>query len=100
VLEVELVVLDPADGEGQLHLQLAQLRVGAVGGRAVDAVQLAEDLVALADIALVQLVVRLDRQPRDPVELEQRGLQRAGCDLLKCRHGTPSPLGWTAISIL
>jgi hypothetical protein len=61
VLEVDLVVLDPADREGQVDLQRAEVGVDLVRGGEVDPVQLAEDLVPLRDVALVELVVRLDR---------------------------------------
>jgi hypothetical protein len=89
VLEVHLVVLDPADRERQLHLQRPDRRVGLVRRGEVDAVQRSEDLVPLAHVALVQLVVGLDGLSRDAVELQQRGLQLAGRDLLEggLRHG-------------
>ncbi len=92
VLEVELVVLDAADREREVDLQRAQLRVDLVRAREVDAGELAEDLVALVDVALVELVVRLDRLAGDPVELEQRRLQLARGDLLVVvgkRHVSP-----------
>ena len=60
VLEVDLVVLDPADREGELELQRAQLRVDLVRRGEVDSGELAEDLVALRDVALVEPVVRLN----------------------------------------
>jgi hypothetical protein len=80
VLEVDLVVLDPADRERELDLEHADLRVDLVRRAQVDAVQLPKDLVPLVDVALVQLVVRLDGVAGDAVELEQCGLQLAGDD--------------------
>src|SRR5205823_2519669 len=99
---VDLVVLDPADREGEVDLQRAELRIDLVRAGEVDAVELAEDLVALVDVALIQLVVGLDRLAGDAVELEQRGLQLARRDLLvvvRKRHGSPSRLSRTARSI-
>jgi hypothetical protein len=97
VLEVELVVLDPADREGEVDLERADLRVHLVRRREVDAGERAEDLVPLVHVPLVELVVRLDRRPRDPVELQDGGLELAGRDLLELvderRHGAPS-LAW------
>ena len=55
-------------------------RVDLVRGAQVDVVELAKDLVPLVDVALVQLVVRLDGLPGDAVELEQLGLQLAWDD--------------------
>src|ERR671925_60528 len=96
VLEVDLVVLHAADGEGQLDLQRADLRVDLVPGREIDAGELGEDLVPLADIALVELVVRLDGLPRDAVQLVEARLQLTRRDLLvvedkRRQRGTP----WT-----
>src|SRR5918994_7372701 len=82
VLEVDLVVLDPADCEGQVDLQRADVGVDLVCSGEVDAVQPAEDLVPLRDVALVELVVRLDGLPGDAVQLVEARLQLARCDLL------------------
>src|SRR5262245_46025611 len=82
VLEVDLVVLDPADREGQVDLQRAHLGVDLVRGSEVDLGQLCEDLVALVYIPLIELVVGLDGLAGDPVELEQAGLQLFRGDLL------------------
>ena len=82
MVEVDLVVLDPADREAEVDLQRAEVRVDLVRGAGVDVAERAEDLVPLRDVALVELVVRLDRRARDPVELEQRRLERARRDLL------------------
>ena len=60
VREVDLVVLDPADREAEVDLQGAQLGVDLVRPRAVDRLELGEDLVPLDDVALIQPVVGLD----------------------------------------
>src|SRR5215211_2995185 len=83
VLEVDLVVLDPADGERELDLERAHLGVDLVGGREVDAVELLQDLVPFRDVALVELVVGLDGLTRDAVELEELGLELPCRDLLE-----------------
>src|SRR5215211_733229 len=83
VLEVDLVVLDPADGERELDLERAHLGVDLVGGREVDAVELLQDLVPFRHVALVELVVGLDGLARDAVELEQVWLELARGDLLE-----------------
>ena len=65
-------------------------------GRPVEKVlvELAHDLVALVDVALVELEVRLDRLARDAVKLQQRGLELPGRDLLSIErergHDAPS----------
>jgi len=82
VLEVDLVVLDPADREAEVDLQRAHLRVDLVGRGQVHIGELGEDLVALVDVPLVELEVRLDRFARDAVQLEQRGLELPRRDLL------------------
>src|SRR5438034_1084272 len=93
VREVELVVLDPADREGEIDLQRAQLGVDLVRRAEIDVGELAEDLVPLRDIPLVEPVMRLDRGPRDPFELEHLGTQLPRRDLLelvrKRRHRAP-----------
>src|SRR5262249_34349057 len=92
VVEVELVVLDPARGDGQIHLQRPWLGVGLVGGAEVDVGELAEDLVPLRDVALVQLVMSLDRPARDAVEFEERWFELAGGNLVEVvrkRHAVP-----------
>ena len=92
VLEVDLVVLDPADRERQIDLERPELGVDLVGAREIDAVELAEDLVPLVDVPLVELVVRLDGLPRDAVELQERRLQFAWGDFLVVvgkRHVSP-----------
>src|SRR5437588_12417891 len=81
--EVELVVLDPADGEREVDLERAQIGVDLVRGRRVGVGQTAEDLVPLVHVSDVELVVRLDRGARDPLELVDLGPQRAGRDLLE-----------------
>src|SRR5205823_5502821 len=90
VLEVDLVVLDPADRERELDLEGADLRVHLVRRGELDLPELPHDLVALVHVPLVELVVRLDRCTRDPVELVDRGLELARGDLLvvegKRRH--------------
>src|SRR5919198_445622 len=83
VLEVDLVFLDPADRERELDLERADLRIHLVGCGEVDAVELPEDLVPLVHVALVELVVRLDRGPGDAVELVEARLQVACGDLLE-----------------
>src|SRR6185437_7336975 len=68
------------------------LRVDLVRGREVDAGELPEDLVPLRHIALVELVVRLDRGARDPVELVHLRAQLPRRDLLELedkRHLAP-----------
>ena len=82
MLEVDLVVLDPADRERQVDLERAQVGVDLVGAREVDLGELPEDLVPLVHVPLVELVVGFDRLARDAIELEQAGLQLAGGDLL------------------
>src|SRR5207302_6692354 len=82
VLEVDLVVLDPADGEREVELERADVGIDLVGARQVDVGELAEDLVPLVDVPLVELVVGFDRLARDSVELEERRLQLARGDLL------------------
>src|SRR5213078_3277616 len=102
VLEVDLVVLDPADRKGEVDLQRADVRIDLVRRGEVDAAELAEDLVPLVHVPLIELVVRLDRLAGDPVELEQRGLQLAGRDLLvvvRKRHVSPSRFPGAARSI-
>ena len=81
--EVDLVVLDPADSKGQIDLERTDLGVDLVRGREIDLRELAEDLVSLVHVALVQLVVRLDRRPGDPVQLENLGTQLSRRDLLE-----------------
>ena len=58
-----------ADGERELDLEHPQLGVHLVRGGEIDVGELAEDLVALGDVALVELVVGGDRVARDAVEL-------------------------------
>ena len=81
VLEVDLVVLDAADGEREVDLQRADLGVDLVRGGEVDLAELRQDLVPLRHVALVELVVRLDRRAGDAVQLEQLGLELARRDL-------------------
>ena len=81
VLEVDLVVLDPADRERELGLQRPHLRVDLVRRAQVDLAELAEDLVPFRDVALVELVVRLDRLAGDAVQLVQGRLQLPRHDL-------------------
>ncbi len=81
--EVDLVVLDAADREREVDLERADLRVDLVGSREVDLGEPAEDLVPLVDVALVELVVGLDRRPGDPVQLEHLGTQLPRRDLLE-----------------
>ena len=82
VVEVDLVVLDPADRERELDLEGANLRVDLVGRAQIDGTEFLQDLVPLVHVALVEPVVRLDALARDAVQLEQLGLQRPGGDLL------------------
>ena len=63
VREVHLVVLDPADREGQVHLEGPHVRGDLVRAFEVDAAEELEDLVPLRDVPLVEAVVRLDRGP-------------------------------------
>ncbi len=81
MLEVDLVVLDSADREGEVDLQRAHFGVDLVRGRKIDVAELPEDLVPLRDVALVELVVGLDRLARDAVELVEARLQLARRDL-------------------
>src|SRR6185437_3853838 len=81
--EVELMVLDPTDREGEVDLERPELGVDLVRGGEVDVGEPAEDLVPLRDVALIQLVVRLHRRTRDPVELVHLGPQRPRRDLLE-----------------
>src|SRR4029077_17068706 len=83
MLEVDLVVLDPADREAEVDLERAQLGVDLVRAAGIDVVQLPEDLVALVDVALVELVVRFDGRPGDAVELVELGLELPRGDLLE-----------------
>jgi hypothetical protein len=53
MLEVDLVVLDPADRKAEIDLERAELRVSLVGACGFDALQLPQDLVSLVDVALV-----------------------------------------------
>src|SRR5580765_3730440 len=93
MLEVDLMVLDPADREGEVDLERANLRIDLVRSSRVDPVEPREDLVSLVDVALVELVVSLDRCAGDAVELVELGLQLPGGDLLetegKRRHLSP-----------
>ncbi len=82
MLEVDLVVLDPADRERELDLQSAKLGIDLVRRAEINGAELLQDLVPLVHVALVELVVRLDALARDAVELEQLGLQLPGGDLL------------------
>src|SRR4029079_19427790 len=93
VREVELVVLDPADREREVHLQRTQLGVDLVGAPEIDAVEGAEDLVSLRDVTLVQAVVRLDGRPRDALELQEPRVERAGGEILDGRHRRSSISG-------
>ena len=97
VLEVDLVVLDPADREREIDLQRPQLiRVGGV--------ELPEDLVPLVHVALVELVVRLDRRAGDPRELQERRLQLArprsarSSDAAACARGSSPASSSTSTS--
>src|SRR4029453_1095453 len=92
VLEVDLVVLDAADRERQVDLERADVGIDLVGGARVDTVELPQDLVALVDVSLVQLVVRLDRGARDPVQLVELRLQLSGRDLLELEGERRHPL--------
>jgi Fe-Mn family superoxide dismutase len=93
------VVLDAPDREGQIDLQRADLRVDLVRGAEIDGCEPSEDLVPLGDVALVEAVVRLDRRPRDAVELEELRLQLAGPDLDEVGHRFLQGRGGNARSI-
>ena len=96
MLEIDLVILDPTHGERELHLEGSDVRVDLVGAREVDPVQLAQDLVALVDVTLVELVVRLDGGTRDAVELVQLGLELPRGDLVELeRERRHFSLPWT-----
>src|SRR5205809_461405 len=100
MLEVDLVVLDPADGEAQVHLERPDVGVDLVRRREIDVFEASEDLVPLRHVPLVEAVVRVDRGTGDPVELTQRGLQLARPDLHEVRHpGAPWARGGTSRSI-
>src|SRR5206468_2213620 len=77
-----------------VDLERAHLGIDLVGSGQVDLGELLEDFVALRDVALVELVVRLDRRARDAVELHEARLERSRCDLLAVegerRHSPPS----------
>src|SRR3954454_15474685 len=75
VLEVDLVVLDPADGEREVDLERADVGIDLVRAGRVDARELLEDLVPLVDVTLVELVVRVDRGTGDAVQLVELGLE-------------------------
>src|SRR5205807_2543208 len=60
MLEVDLVVLDPADREGQVDLQRADVGVDLIRAGEIDLGELPENLVPLVHVSLVELVVRLD----------------------------------------
>jgi DNA-directed RNA polymerase subunit omega len=81
--EVELVILDAADGEREIDLQRAELRVDLIRRTEVDVRQLAQDLVPLVHVALIELVVGLDRSTGDPVQLVHLGTQLPWRDLLE-----------------
>ena len=93
MLEVDLVVLDPAEREREIDLQGADVRVDLIRGRQIDLGEPAEDLVALVHIALVELVMSFDRLPRDPVQLVEGRFQLPWEDLLvverQRRHRCP-----------
>ena len=86
VREVELVVLDPANREGEVDLERPDLRVDLVRLAEVDAREQAENLVPLRDVPLVETVVGLDGRAGNARKLEQPGVERAGGDLLERRH--------------
>src|SRR6266567_2849270 len=83
MLEVDLVVLDPADREAEVDLERADVRKGLVRACGIHGVEPREDLVPLVDVALVELVMGLDAGTRDPVELIELGLELPGGDLLE-----------------
>src|SRR5690348_13458994 len=83
VREVQLVVLDAADGEGEVDLERAQVGIDLVRSRRIRVGKTGEDLVPLVHVSDVELVVRLDRGARDPRELVDLRAQRAGRDLLE-----------------
>jgi hypothetical protein len=99
VLEVELVVLDAADGEREIDLQRADLREDLVRRAEIDAREAAEDLVPLPDVALVEAVVGLDRRPGDAVQLEESGFELARSDLDEVGHRFLRRRGGNARSI-
>jgi hypothetical protein len=66
-----------------IDLQRPQLGEDLVRGGEVDIGELAEDLVPLPDVSLIQLVVRLHRRAGDPVELVHLRPQRPRSDLLE-----------------
>jgi hypothetical protein len=82
MVEVDLMVLDPADRERQVDLQSADVRIDLICRTEVGVSEKRENLVPLRDVTLVQLVMRLDGCARDSVELQQRRLERARGDLL------------------
>jgi hypothetical protein len=90
VREVDLVVLDAPDREGEIDLERAHVGVHLVRAVEVDLGQAAEDLVPLRHVALVQAVVRLDRRAGDAVELVQLRPELAGPDLDEVRHAVSS----------
>src|SRR5207248_961356 len=79
--------------EGEVDLERADLRIDLVGARRVHAVERLQDLVPLVHVALVELVVRLDRGARDAVELVELRLQLPRDDFLELErkrdHGRP-----------
>src|SRR5947209_2789432 len=59
--EVQLVVLDAADCEGEVDLERPQVGIDLVRRRRIRIRKTAEDLVPLVHVSDVELVVRLDR---------------------------------------
>ena len=93
VLEVDLVVLDPADREREVDLERAHVGVHLVAGVEIDVGEPAEDLVPLRDVALVEPVVGVDGRARDAFEVAERPLQLTGPNLDEGARHAPCLLG-------
>ena len=90
----------PPTAKREVDLERAHLRVDLVRAAEVDRRELAEDLVPLRDVALVQAVVRLDRRREIPSSSRSAGFSSRGPDLDEVRHRPPTRGGNRAEHIL